>query len=219
GLTILRDGTGLRRNLLLDKVYTINYADFELAEAGMDFIWTRLAAGPDGTVYCAPDRDLYEIHAFGGTGEPARIITRPFVNVPRTAAQKTIARQILEGVGANYPAPLRRTPIEETNQVVAGMWATDRGDLWVQTSEGITPPPEGCWVALDVFDAAGTWIRQVGLPGDFDADKDGLTILRDGTVVVTVGALDAFLSQQAVGAEESASAADPLEVIVYGISF
>lgn len=213
------DGTGLRRALLLDKVYTINYADFELAEAGMDFIWTRMAAGPDGTVYCAPDRDLYEIHAFQANGEQVRIVTRPFVNVPRTGAQKTIARQILEGVGANYPAPLRRTPIEETNQVVAGMWATTDGNLWVLTSDGITPPPEGCWVALDLFDAGGTWIRQVGLPGDFDADKDGLTILGDGTLVVTVGALDAFLSQQAVGAEESAEAADPLEVIVYGVSF
>ncbi|MGD9547136.1 MAG: hypothetical protein AB7V45_06230 [Candidatus Krumholzibacteriia bacterium] len=213
------DQTGLRRHLLLGKVYTINYADFELAEGGMDFVWSRIAAGPDGTVYFAPDRDLYEIQVSKGGGEPVRVITRPFTNVPRTEAQKTIARQILEGVGAYYPTPPRRTPIEDTNQVVAGMWATADGNLWVQTSEGITPPPEGCWVALDLFDAAGNWIRQVGLPGDFDADKDGLAILRDGTVVVTVGALDAFLSQQAVGSEESAAAADPLEVIVYGISF
>lgn len=214
------DGTGLQRQALLEKQYTINYADFQLDETGMDFIWTRVAAAPDGTVYTAADRNRYAIEVYPAAGpggkDPALVITREVSPLPRTEKQRQLARQILEGIGANYPTPPKSITIEDTPAVIEGMWATADGRLWVQTSAGNRTPPSGCWTVLDVFGADGAFLRQVALPGTHSADKDGLFILRDGRLVVVVGALDAFLNQQGVAGEEDAGGeSDPLAVICY----
>ena len=211
------DDGGTQVTPYLTKEYTIDYADFELSELGMDFVYNRVATASDGTVFFAPDRDQYQIQAYREGAEPSVVFSRPFRNVKRTPAQEAIQRQILEGIGGYYPAPLKRTVIEDHPPVIAGMWATDQGLLWVQTSPGITPGPDGTWAVLDVFDAGGRFLRQVALPGSFDPDQDGLIVLRDGRLIVIVGLLDAFLSQQAISTGDTAEEADPLEIICFKV--
>ena len=214
------DDAGHETARLLAKRSTIDYSDFELSEMGMDFIWSRCATGPDGAVYAAPDRNAYRIEAWrSGETSPDPVFGREVAVPRRDAGQKDVARRILEGVGANYPVPPKRLVVEDTPTVIAGMWCTDDGLLWVMTSPGINTPPTGCWVVLDIFDGTGNFVRQVALPGDFDPQRDGLQVLRDGRVLVTVGALDAFLNQQAVAGADDQAEADPLEVICYDPDF
>ena len=55
-------------------------------------------------------------------------------------------------------------------------------------------------MVLDVFDASGTFEKQVALEGDHQADRDAVILLPNGRIVVIVGALDAWLNQQGAGA-------------------
>ncbi|HPF69577.1 MAG TPA: hypothetical protein PLQ13_02805 [Candidatus Krumholzibacteria bacterium] len=209
------DANGAEQHVLLQKEHTVDYADFRLDEGAMDFVWQRLAVGPDGRVYVAPERGAYAIRVFGPDGAEQRVLTRDYTAPARDARQQAIARKVIEAVGANYPAPLKGVTIEDTEAAVAGLFPANDGSLWVATGRSGVDVPAGCWIVLDRFGADGAFAGQVALPGAHDPDKDALFILPDNRVVVVTGALDAWLNQQAVGAESAAEEAEPLEVICY----
>lgn len=211
------DAQGLELATLYEKKNVIDYSDFVLTEMDIDFIWSRMAVSPEGLIYAAPARNTYEIHVWNAAGTEERVISRAYESLPRTDEVKAVQRKILEGIGANYPRPPRAVEIEAVAPDLTGMWVMNDGRLWVQTSRGDTEPPAGSWTVLDVFDPEGNFERQVALPGTHDALRDGLHLLPDGRAVVVIGALDAFLNQQAVGGEEAAEEGAPLEIICYGL--
>jgi hypothetical protein len=204
----------VRRHNLLEKEYTIDYSDFALDEASMDFVWTRVAVGPDGRVYAAPDRTVYAVNVWSPQGELERVITCRQEASPRDEEGMKIARSIHEAIGAYYPVPPRRITLEDTDPAVTGLWVDREGRMWVQHGRSEADAPDGAWLALDVFGADGKLQRRVGLPGDHDPREDALMLLGDGRYLVVKGSLSAWLSQQAV-AQDGADDADPLEVICY----
>jgi len=104
--------------------------------------------------------------------------------------------------------------------VLGNLMTTSDGRIWVQTSNGNQNPPEGTWVVLDVFDKNGKFEKQVALRGNHDPTRDAIALLPDGKVMVTVGALDAWLNQQgAANSEEETEEGDPLEVICYQLDW
>ncbi len=208
---------GSEENVLVEKEHSIDYSDFELSEKGIDFVWNRVAVGPEGNIYTAPGRDTYEIKVLTPAGQIIRTITREYKQTPRSSREKNTAYKILEAVGAYYPTPPRRIVTEDTPAVIAGMWVTADGLLWVQPGDGDKAPPEGSWLVLDVFTPDGQFAKQVALPGNYNAQQDALFVQPDGIILVVVGALEAFLNQQAVSSEEDGgeSAAQPLEIICY----
>jgi len=207
---------GQQQAALLEKTHTINYADFRLDEGEMDFVWGRLAVGSDGRVFAAPQRDQYAIKVFGTDGTHQMTISRDFTAPPRTEAQSKLARQVIEAVGANYPVPPVAITIEDTEPVVGNLHLTADGRLWTQSSRSDMDLPDGTWVILDVFAPDGRFEKQVALRGDHDPARDAINVLPDGRIIVTVGALDAFLNQQGAGTDEDSGVeADPLSVICY----
>ena len=211
------DGQGLELATLYEKKNIVDYSDFVLTEMDMDFVWSRMATAPDGRIYAAPDRNAYEIHVWNAAGDEERIISRAYESLSRTDELKDVQRKIVEGIGANYPRPPRAVEVEDVAPDLSGMWVMNDGRLWVQTARGDAEPPDGCWTVLDVFDPDGNFERQVALPGDHDALRDGLHMLPDGRAVVVIGALDAYLNQQAVGGEDAAEEGAPLEIVCYGL--
>jgi len=206
------DPDGVEQAVYLEKKYAINYADFRLDEAAMDFVWMgRVAIDAAGAIYTAPNRDEYLIRVQAADGTLIREFSRP-VSVPkRTAEEHEIAVKIHEGIGANYGVPLQGVTVEDTAAAVAGIWARPNGEVWVQTPANELPV--GAFALFDVFDAKGIFTHQlvVEIPGD--PDRDGFYLLTDGRVAVVVGGLDAWLSQQ--GVEATSDDAPVLEVIVY----
>lgn len=205
---------GTRQKQLLAKQSRVDYADFVLDELGLDFVWQRLAGLPDGRLYVAPERNEYRVTVYGPDGRTVREITRAYQSPPRDATQKEQARRILEAIGANYPTRPKRLTVEPTAPAVAGIWVTDDGRIWVQTGDEQPGRPKGTWCMLDVFAPDGTFEQQVALPGAHDQQQDALFVLRDGRLVVVTGALDSFLSQQAVSGGEEVEGTD-LQITCY----
>lgn len=208
---------GNEETALVEKENSIDYNDFELTEEGLDFIWSRVAVGPEGNIYVAPGRDSYEIQVMTPAGELIRTITRQYEQAPRNSQEKKTAYKIIEAVGAYYPTPPKRIGTEDTAPAIAGLWVTADGRLWVQPGDADKSVPEGTWLVLDVFTPDGKFEKQVALPGNYNAQQDALFLQPDGVMLVVVGSLEAFLNQQAVSSEEDGgeSEAQPLEVICY----
>jgi hypothetical protein len=208
---------GVEKTALVEKQNDIDYSDFVMTEMGLDFVWSRVAVGPQGNVFVAPERNIYEIQVFDKTGALVRTFNRDYTQSPRTQEEKKAAQQILEAIAAYYPRPPHSYETEKTQAAIAGMWVTEDGRLWVQTGDADKDTPEGTWVVLDVWSPDGKFEKQVALPGGYLARQDALFVQPDGLVFVVVGALDAFLNQQAVSSEEGGgdSTAQPLEVICY----
>jgi hypothetical protein len=215
-LTMCSD-EGVEEVVLVEKENPVDYSNFVMTEAGLDFVWSRVAVGPQGKIYVAPERNEYEIKVFDKTGSQTGTISRDYTQGERTKEEVKASRQVLEAIAAYYPRPPLRYETEETAPAIAGIWATDDGRIWVQTGDSGKNTPDGTWVVLDVFGPDGKFEKQVALPGSYQARQDGLYLQPDGLVIVVVGALDAFLNQQAVSSDEGEgeSTAQPLEVICY----
>jgi len=212
------DNDGHEVHSLLTKENVIDYADFVMDEMAMDFIWRRLAAGPDGRVVVAPDRDAMAFSVYTADGVLERTFSRDYDGGKRDDAERGNAHRILAAIGANYPTPPRSITIADREAAVNGLWVTNDGRVWVQPGHREAELPPGTWALLDVYDAAGHFERQVALPGQHDETTDNLSIQPDGRCVVIVGALDAFLSQQAVSSEQTEDdETSPLEVICYSM--
>ena len=209
----LCDAEGQEQVVYLDKQYAINYADFRLDEASMDFVWVgRMALDRDGRVYTAPDRNRYLVQVQDPDGTVVRQFTRPVKAPQRTSEEREIATKIHEGIGANYGGiPLQGVSIEDTDPAIAGLVVRPDGEVWVQSPAN--EAPDGTFAIFDVFDAEGHYTHQQVIEAPGDPDRDGLYLLSDGRVVIVVGGLDAWLSQQ--GIEGTSDDAPVLEIICY----
>jgi len=206
---------GVQTRVLIEKKHVIDYSDFRLDEQKMDFVWSRFAIGPEGRIYLAPERNVYSVQVFSPDGTLERVIRREYSPVARTKEQSEIQRRTIEGVGAYYPVPPRQITIEPTAPDIGGMFVDDQRQLWVISSLGLRDRAAGVFVVADVFAPDGVFIEQVAILAPGDPERDSFYLLGDGRVVVVTGALDAFLNQQAVAADETEEESEPLEVICY----
>ena len=211
------DRQGKRITSITEKKVLVNFGDLEMNEGASDFIWGRMAAGSDGTVYAAIPRNEYAISVYTAGTVPDRIIRRSYESVTRNEQEKQVAHRVQEAIGANYPVPPNRILIEDTEPDISQLHVMADGRLWVQTSRGERSAPDGCWVVLDVFTPDGRFEKQIALSGSHNAAKDSLILLADGRALVVVSAMDAWLSQMGAVQKESDDAAEvsPLEVICY----
>ena len=206
------DTEGKEQQVFLEKPYSVNFADFRLDEASMDFIWMgRMDIDRAGNVVIAPERDRYLVRVLGPDGAELRAFSRPLPLARRTAREREIATKVHQAIGANYGVPLQGISIEETEPAINGLWARPDGEVWIMSPH--QKPAAGVFALLDVYDASGRFTHQLALQAPGDATRDGLFILEDGRVVVVAGGLDAWLSQQ--GVEATDADAPALEIICY----
>jgi len=201
------------------KENSINYGDFVLTESGLDFVWGRCALGPEGRLYVVPERNEYEIHIYTADGSLERVIEREYESLVRNDEQTERARQVLEGVGRNYPAPPRSIETEKTEIDITAIRVASDGEIWVRTSRGDNNAPSGMMTVFDVFDSEGHFVKQAALECPGDSQEDALFFLSKDRFIQVTRALDAFLSRQGISTEEAEEEEEevPMEVIYFSI--
>ncbi len=203
------------------KEYPIDYGNasgWVLTESGIDFVWGgRMALGPDGRVYTAPERNRYAVFVRAPDGTLERVIEREYRSRQRIAEEKQETVLNLKAVGRNYPLPPREVAVEDTDPDIASLRVTPDGQLWVGNSHDNRDQPEGILATFDVFDPAGHYRNQVQIACPGDPEQDALLFPGRDLIVVITGATDAFRSMQGVSGEESDQAEEraPMEVICY----
>lgn len=212
----LCDAEGARVRPLLEKSEHLDYSDFRMDEASRDFPWSRWTTDDNGNIYVVPARNEYAIRVYGHDGTLARVIMRDYRSLPRDERLRQRAILVTKGVAKYHRTPLRGLTVEETEPDVKGIWTVATGDIYVRTSRGDEERPDGCYTVLDQFTREGDFVRQIALSSEADPLRDSMTILRDGRVVMTYNALDAWLTQQSVDQGDMQEAAEePLEIVIY----
>jgi hypothetical protein len=212
-----RDGNELHR--YLGKEYPLNLADFVMREEGMDFVWAgRLAVGPDGKVYEAPDRDAYAVNVHAPDGRLLRVIERQYKPWPRDEASRERARLDLEAIGHDYPTPPRETIVFDTEPAIVGMHVTGNGELWITNGSDVHDLPDGILASFDGFDAEGRFRHRVLLSGPGNLEQDALFLPAPDRAVLVTGAVEAYHAMQGVASNDAGdSTAGALEVICFAI--
>ncbi len=210
---------GMQTVPMLEKEHTVNYGALVMDELAQDFVYNRVAVGPQGKVYAAPERNEYLINVYGLDGQVEKVITREYKAPRRTDKQRKTANSIFEAIGAYYPQPPQEIKIEDTEPALGGIVVTDDGRIWTRPSVADQDMPQGAWALMDVFSPAGDFQQQVAFTGDYNGQRDALYILPDGKAVVIVGALDAWLNQQGAADEDQEEEAQTLEVICYQLEW
>jgi hypothetical protein len=179
------------------------------------------ALGPDGRLYTVPERDRYAIHVFSPDATLERVIERPYQ--PRKRTAKDIA-DMENGIVAivNGRRIEVETHIEDHDPAVRQLRVDDKDNLWVLQPQGARELPRGVVRVYDVFDPSGTYVKQVRIACDGDAEADRLLFAGDDRLILVKGAeaaLDAMFAGFGEGgggeAEEGAPEPAPLEVICY----
>ena len=111
--------------------------------------------------------------------------------------------------------------IEDHDPAVRQLRVDDKGNLWVLQPQGARELPAGIVRVYDVFDPSGTYVKQVRIACDGDAEADRLLFASDDRLILVKGAeaaLDAMFAgfgERGGEADEEAPEPAPLEVVCY----
>jgi hypothetical protein len=150
------------------------------------------AVGPDGTVYVAPVRDRYEIHAFDPEGRLLRVIEREFTPRKRTREEKD---RVVEGVVMiiNGERVKPEATVEDSPPCILDLWVDDHGMLYVEHANSAAGRPEGIMYTLDVFDPQGRYVAQAAIACEGDPSDDELFYLGGDTMALSRGRRSSWL--------------------------
>ena len=163
------------------------------------------AVSPDGTVYAAPMRDRYEIHAFDPEGNLLRVIEREFTPRKRTQEEKD---RVVEGVVMliNGQRVTPEATIEDHPPCILDLWVDDRGMLYVQHANSAVGQPDGVMYALDVFDPQGRYVAEAAFALEGDPLDDELFYVGGDTAVLSRGRRSSWLGMYGgAGSKEEGS--------------
>lgn len=193
-----------------------DFTNFTWDEAEINRVDFRaVAAGPDGRVYIASQRDAYRIEVFNADGTLERVIERDYEPVARTDSEYNQMMTLLETQLA--PIPNAQIKIRRTLPDIGGLVFGNDGNLWVSTSRSGREQPEGILATYDVFTPDGEFIETVSARCPGEGDNDVLFWTPTGDAVVVTGFQDAAMALQSQGAlaEGEDGEAEPMEVIYY----
>jgi len=189
-------------------------ASFTLKEADSDFVWWRLSVDHEGKVLVGEPREEYEVSVYNEDGTLERVFGRDYESLKRTEKMTARYDAMMEAQSRQLP-PGSGREVAEYEQDLWGIHPHADGNYWVTTSRGMYHPPEGSFMAWDVFSNEGEFLKQVtaDIPGTPGTD---LLVLTDhGNAVMITGFWDAVLAIMGAGSENEE--AEPMEIVCYRI--
>lgn len=196
---------GLETHRFLEKPRGINPGRRVYVERDEDFVSRgRWALGPDGSMYLAATRDVYEIAVHSPDGTVERVLRREFTPRMRTKEEKQLLAESIVMMMDGQPVQIE-SELEDFLPAILRLEVTDDGQLWVLTSQGLYDQPEGIAQTWDVFSPSGEFAESVALACPFDPEADRLIVISETEFIV----IEQF--QSAVAALRGASSAGEVE--------
>jgi hypothetical protein len=178
--------------------------------------WT---ANRDGQVFMSDNFDAYQIKRFDAAGKVERVYERAYQHRARSAREieENKPRVMMRGRGGNTHRP--ESTASTTDRDILKMFAREDGSLWVLSSRGAFAAPKGTLVVLDVFDAAGRFVRQTAIRAEGNFRDDGIEIVGDNLFVVR----QLRSAERAMNADESDETpvdenAEPMSIVCYRLA-
>jgi hypothetical protein len=181
-----------------------DFSDFRFTEREhLPPFWWAFAAAPGGVVYTVSDRDRYLIEAHAADGELLRTFGRAYEPLQRTDGEYDRLVGMIESAFSG--APFRPTIVVERQEAVVsamhrGLQVHPDGSLWVLTGRGVRPGQPGVMAVFDVFDAAGSFVRQVALRAPHDGRNVGIFLAGADRILVVKGYFESLAAQFGNGA-------------------
>lgn len=212
------DMGGAEKTKYLEKAVHWDFKNLKITEEEQHFVhFRRWTMGSDGRIYAAPHRNRYAIEVFAPDGTRERVIEREYTSFTRTPEDMARVNAIADSQKKQIPVPVD-IQLCDTEPDIARLHISDDGSLWVQTSQGDRNQPAGIMTTLDVFDAKGSFQKQVQVKCPGDAAKDGLIFARNGRVIQVKGFVEAALALQGGGGgDEAGEEPEPMAVICYRV--
>jgi hypothetical protein len=194
--------------------YRWDFTNFTFDEGARDRVdFRRVAAGKDGRIYIASERNAYKINVYAPDGSLERVIEREFTSRTRRDEDFKKIQAILEAQFGQIPNA--KVMAAKTEPDVGGLVFGTDGNLWVTSSRSGFDQPEGILITWDVFTPDGHFIKTVSAKCEGDGENDILIWTPEGNAVVVTGFTEAILALQSQGAgdEDDDGEAEPMEVI------
>ncbi len=215
------DAEGNELVRFFEHTYQWDFTNFEYNEDGIGRVdFRRIAAGPDGRVYIATERNRYEIKVYLPDGTVERVIEREYAHYERTDEEYNRIKSITEGQMGRIPNA--RVVISRTDPDVGGLRFGPDGNLWVSTSRSGRDQPEGIMATWDVFTPDGEFVETVSAACEGDGTNDLLIWTADGAAVQVTGFVEAMRALQSGGSggeddDDDGEDAEPMEVVYWKI--
>jgi hypothetical protein len=209
------DGEGNETVRFFEYSYNWDFTNFTFDEASRNQVdFRKVAAGKDGRIYIAVERNAYKINVYTPDGSLERVIEREFTSRDRSDEDFNKLQTILEAQFRQVPNA--KVTAAKTEPDISGLVFGNDGNLWVTSSHSGFDQPEGILTTWDVFTPDGHFIKTVSAKCEGDGENDILIWTPEGNAVVVTGFTEAVLALQSNGAggdEEDDGEAAPMEVI------
>jgi len=168
-----------------------------IVEADEFFPHGQWAAGPDGRLFVAPQRNEYRIDVYLPDGTLDRSFTRDYSSYKRTAKEKDGARDRLmpfrrRGRRGGRQRPMPELIVMDTEPDITGIHVTENGEVWVLTSRGVRDQQDGILCTYDVFDPSGTFTHQLSIACEGNGLQDVLQPIGNGRFILVKGQREAM---------------------------
>ena len=210
------DEEGQEVTRFFEHTYHWDFTNFTFDESEMNRVdFRKVAAGEDGRIYVANQRDDYRIEVFTPDGQLERVIEREYQHRERDEEEYNRVMSNLEAALAQIPNA-NLVP-SKTEPDIGSLEIGVDGNLWVTTSRSGVEQPEGILSTWDVFTPDGHFIKTVSAACEGDGENDIIIWTPEGNAVMVTGfteAVEALQSRGGGGGEEEADdEAEPMEVI------
>ena len=173
--------------------------------------------GPDGRVYTPREREEYEVVVFRPDGAVDYVIERPgFKTWKRNKLDMQRVTALFHAWAGPNPDTYPEFDLKKTERAITSLQVDGKNRLWVQHARSNRNLPAGVFQKLDLYDAHGTWQREVSLACEGSPVSDGLRFLGDGRVLLIKGFVVARLACLGSGmATLGEDDTDRIEIICY----
>ncbi len=197
-----------------EESYRWDFTNFTFDEGARNRVdFRRVAAGKDGRIYIASERNAYKINVYAADGSLERVIEREFTSRKRSDEDFNKLQTILETQFRQVPNA--KVMAAKTEPDIGGLMFGTDGNLWVTSSRSGFDQPEGILITWDVFTPDGHFFKTVSAKCEGDGENDILIWTPEGNAVVVTGFVEAVLALQSQGAGggDDDGEAEPMEVI------